>query len=141
MLWQCFYPTLQQAVAIGLSVVGPCILLRLLVLFSGLQQRALNVIATVLGLSVLWWYYKTSIVYFCGICVITYALLACVGRGRGAVVSIACIAYILSWYVYTPVYSGVFLCASNQLNFLFTVSCSLHPKKNGTESEVTVIIL
>lgn len=97
MLWQCFYPTLQQGVAIGLSIVGPCVLLRLLVLRSGLQQKALNSLATALGVLVLWWYYNTNVAYFAVLCGVVYTLLLVAHRRKGIVVSIACIVFILSW--------------------------------------------
>lgn len=103
MLWQCFYPTIQQAVVIGLSIVGPCIVLRLLVLFSGLQQKVLNSIATALGILVLWWYYNTSVAYFAVLCGVVYTLLLVISKRRGAVVSIACVAFILSWYICTNI--------------------------------------
>ena len=99
MLWQCFYPTVQQAVGIGLSIIGPCILLRFLVLYSGLTQNILNILATILGILVIWWYYYTSVVYFIVLCGVVYTLLSVVQQRRGAVVSFACVAFILSWYV------------------------------------------
>lgn len=98
MLRQCFYPTVQQAVVIGLSIVCPCILLRLLVLYSGFQRRVLNTLATVLGGMVLWGYYNTSVTYFAVLCGVVYTLLLVVHRRKGAVVSIASILFILSWY-------------------------------------------
>lgn len=132
MIQQCFYPTLQQAIAIGLSILCPCILLRLLVLVSGLQQRALNTIATILGIVILWWYYNTSVVYFVGLCVITYILLTYVNRGRGAVVSIVCVVYIFAWYVHFSTYFNHFCL----LQFYFLVNVFLHQRRNGIESEV-----
>lgn len=98
MLWQCFYPTVQQAVVIGISIVCPCILLRLLVLYSGFQRSVLNILASVLGCMILWWYYNASVTYFAVLCGVVYTLLLVVHRQRGAAVSIASILFILSWY-------------------------------------------
>ena len=101
MLNKCFYPTFNQGIAVGLSVVAPSILLRLLVLFSGLQQRVLNVISTLLGVLVLWWYYERSVAYFIVLCGIVYPLLALVPKGKGALVSISCLIFIFAWYIQT----------------------------------------
>lgn len=132
-LWQCFYPTVQQAVLVGLSIVCPCILLRLLVLYSGFQRSVLNILATVVGCMVLWWYYNTSVVYFAVLCGIVYTLLLVVHRQRGAVVSVACVLFILSWYATRSILSfnleQYFICVS-------AVSSSLHQKRAGIKLEV-----
>jgi porcupine-like protein len=94
MLHKCFQPTVQQAFAVGLSVVAPSLLLRLLVLYSGLQKRIISVVATVLGLLVLWWYYERSVAYFIVLCGIVYPLFALVPRGRGALIAIVCVVFI-----------------------------------------------
>ena len=124
MLRQCFYPTVQQAVAVGLSIVGPCVLLRLLVLYSGLHQKLLNSVATALGLLVLWWYYNTSVIYFVVLCGIVYALLVAVHRQRGAVVSVACVVFIFSWYADR---TGIHI----QLSVLFISPCFYSSVHNG----------
>ena len=97
MVWQCFYPTIQQGVGIGIAVVAPCILLRLLVLYSGLKQTTLNILATVLGILILWWFYNTSLSYFLLLCALVYILLLVIPQRKGAAVSLFCVVFIFSW--------------------------------------------
>lgn len=136
MLWQCFYPTVQQAVVVGLSIVCPCILLRLLVLYSGLQRRVLNILAAVLGCVVLWWYYNTSVAYFAVLCGVIYTLLLVVHRQRGAVVSVACVLFILLWYATRSILSFSLETQCYIYIYIYTVSSSLHQKRAGIKLEV-----
>lgn len=81
----------------SLSILGPSVFLRIIVLYSGLSNRLVNTLASVLGIFVLWWFYSTSVTYFLVLCGIVYTLLLMVRQQRGAVVAVGCVAFILSW--------------------------------------------
>ena len=97
MVWTCFFPTIHQALLVSLSILGPSIFLRTIVLYSGLPVRLVNTFASVLGIFVLWWFYSNSVTYFLVLCGIAYTLLLTVHWQKGAVIAVGCIAFILSW--------------------------------------------
>ena len=96
-VWFCFFPTVQQAFLVSLSILGPSLFLRIVVLYSGVSTRLVNSIATVLGILVLWWFYSASLAYFILLCAIVYPLLLMPNQKKGAVVVFACVAFIILW--------------------------------------------
>lgn len=97
MVWTCFFPTVHQAFLVSLSILGPSLLLRIVVLYGGLPVRLVNTLASVLGIFVLWWFYSTSVTFFLVLCGIVYMLLLTVHKQRGAVIAVGCVTFILLW--------------------------------------------
>ena len=104
MVLSCFFPTVQQAFAVSMVTLVPCLLLRFIVLCSGWQSRVvLNVLATVFGVLVLWWFYGPDVIYFTLLCLMIYVLLLVlppwvIQGQRGTLVTITCVGFILFWY-------------------------------------------
>ena len=95
--WDCFVPSLRQGALIALPLLLPSLLLRLVAQWRGVTSTVLNILASGLGLGVLWWYYQNSVAYFVVLSLVIYAVLLSGVRRKGVAVAGLCVAFIVAW--------------------------------------------
>lgn len=97
MFWGCFLPSLYQAALISLSLLLPSLFLRLCAQLRSIKRGTLDLLASGLGLGVLWWYYQRSAGYLVVLSLVVYVVLLTGPRRKGSLVGGLCVVFIVSW--------------------------------------------
>ena len=94
----CIPEVIIQAVYTTYPVLVSSILIRCIVVLVPAYHTLYDVIATLLGLWTLWWYYGYGLVYFMVLLILVYLLctLGSVGK-RGILVGGVCMVFIIIW--------------------------------------------
>lgn len=97
-VFSCMVPTLIQGILFSLPILICGLSLRLLVrLRTNMNNNFVNVLASLMGLLVLWWYYGEGVLYFVILCGMVYCELILLGRHRGAIIGFTSVVFLLVW--------------------------------------------
>ena len=97
-VFSCMVPTLIQGIVFSFPILVCGLSLRLLVrLWVNLNHIFVNVLATLMGLLVLWWYYGGGVLYFIILCGVVYCELILLHRHRGAIIGFTSVIFLLVW--------------------------------------------
>ena len=97
-LYNCMVPTVVQGVLFSCPLLVVGLLIRLLVrLWTNVNHLFVNILASVMGILVLWWYYNESVIYFVVLCGIVYGELLLLRRHRGVVIGVSSVIFIFTW--------------------------------------------
>lgn len=97
-VYNCILPTLRQGVIFSFPLLVTGFLIRLLVrIWKTPSHLVVNAFASVMGLLVLWWYYRESVIYFVVLCGIVYGELIFLHQHRGLAVGITSVIFLFTW--------------------------------------------
>jgi hypothetical protein len=97
-VFSCMVPTLVQGVIFSLPILICGLSLRLLVrLWANVSNIFVNILASLMGLLVLWWYYGGGVLYFVILCGIVYCELILLNRHRGTIIGFTSVVFLLVW--------------------------------------------
>ena len=99
-IFYCMVPTLFQGVIFSLPLLVSGLLLRVLVRqWTRMNLLVVNILASAIGLWVLWWYYGGGVVYFISLCGIIYGELVLLRHHRGAIIGFTSVMFLIVWYI------------------------------------------
>ena len=97
-VFNCMIPTLIQGIIFSLPILVCGLSLRLLVrLWTNINSNFVNVLASLMGLLVLWFYYGGGVLYFIILCGVIYCELVLLNHHRGATVGFTSVVFLLVW--------------------------------------------